>query len=707
LPMRRAIAVEVLAASGQPALLPEVRKLLADPKPQVRLRAALALVQRGDEMAVAVLIDLLADLPQDERRQAEQALQQLAGAWSPAPSLQGDDELSRKIRREAWAGWWRTMNGPALLAAFRQRSLSEEELARVQALIDQLGDKSFANRDRAVGELIAMGSKVVGLLREAVKSTDLEQATRAEMCLKRITQKEEKDRLPTAAPRLLAVRKPPGAAAALLEYLPFTDDNVMKQEIGKALTSLVLVEGKADPALFKALNDPRPVRQIAAAEALAGGGDATHWPAVRKLLTDTSPEVRLRVAVALVHAHDKESVPALIDLLAVLPRGNAWEAEELLLRLAGAKAPARPSGDDLAARKKLYAAWQAWWKDRGATLDMAELEKTQGGLGLTLVAEVGFQAGKGPAAKGPAKKGGPLNPPQPPAVGGFGGAKAGKKGGGVNPVAAAVAGSDRVVAVDRTGQARWQIENLDHPIDFHLLPGDRVLIAEYNGSRVTERDLKGKILWAVDLPGPPINVQRLANGNTFIALYGSAAQIVNQGQPQMMEVDPAGKTVATFNVGAAQQFLKGPAGGGGGFGGPLNANDLLMQGAYKMADGQIVCLVGYDSCIRMDATGKEVKRFQVPPTKNISLLNSLGNIDVTAKGHIILVQNDSTVTEYDADGKIAWQAKAAGSRATRLPNGNTLVASPMAGVLELDGTGHSVWQYEPPAGYQAVRARRQ
>ena len=324
------------------SVLPEIRKLLADPKPQVRLRAALALVQRGDEKAVGVLIDLLADLPQDERRQAEQALQQLAGAWSPAPALQGDDELSRKIRREAWAGWWRTMNGPALLAAFRQRSLSEDDLARVQTLIDQLGDTSFAKRDRAVAELIAMGFRVVGLLREAVKSTDLERAKRAEMCLKQITQKEEKEKLPTAAPRLLAVRKPPGAAAALLGYLPFTDDNLMKQEIDKALKDLVLVEGKADPAVLKALSDPRPVRQIAAAEALAGAGGATHWPAIRKLLTDAMPEVRLRAAVALVQAHDKESVPALIDLLAELPRGNAWEAEELLLRLAGAKAPAHP-----------------------------------------------------------------------------------------------------------------------------------------------------------------------------------------------------------------------------------------------------------------------------------------------------------------------------------------------------------------------------
>ena len=126
LPLRRAVAVEVLSGSGHAELLPAVRKSLADPKPQVRLRAALALTQRNDDKAVEVLIDLLADLPADDRRLAEQSTAAaLAGEWSPALGLQGDDSLARKVRREAWAGWWRTMDGPALLTVLRQRMLSK------------------------------------------------------------------------------------------------------------------------------------------------------------------------------------------------------------------------------------------------------------------------------------------------------------------------------------------------------------------------------------------------------------------------------------------------------------------------------------------------------------------------------------------------------------------------------------------------------
>ena len=165
LPLRRAIAVEILAGSGRSELLPEVRKLLADTKPQVRLQAALALTQRLDDQGVTVLIDLLTELPPDGRRQAEQALQQLAGDWSPSPPLAGDDELSRKIRREAWAAWWRTVDGPALLTAFAQRTLSKEDLANVEVLIVQLGDATFAKRKRATTELLRDGPKVIGLLR--------------------------------------------------------------------------------------------------------------------------------------------------------------------------------------------------------------------------------------------------------------------------------------------------------------------------------------------------------------------------------------------------------------------------------------------------------------------------------------------------------------------------------------------------------------
>jgi HEAT repeat protein len=661
LPLRRAVAVEVLAGSGRAEVLPDIRKLLADAQPRVRLRAALALAQRWDEPAVVALIDLLAELPTDERDLAEQALRQLAGDWAPTPALAGDDDLSRKIRREVWAGWWQTVDGPALLAAFRRRTLTKDDSALAQALIEQLGDKVFAKREQATKHLIEQGAKVVALLREEANSADLEKKRRVDLCLKQIALHAAQDKLPLSAPRLLAMRDPVNAPAALLALLPFTEDRALREEVVNTVKSLVLAGGQAEGAMLSALSDWRPDVQVAAAEILLATGGLKHVPAVRKLLTHADEQVRLRMALALVYAQDKVAVVALIDLLAELPRSQAWEALDVLTRLAGAAAPAISPADDPAARKKLRDAWQAWWKDHGSTTNLAGLDKTTGSMSLIVVAEL---AGNGQLGKG------------------FGI----KKGKGAPIPGPGMAGAtDRLVALDRHGQPQWQIDNLSYPIDFQMLPRDRVLIAEYDANRVTERDLKGKVLWEVNnLPNSPMNVQRLANGNTFIALYGTPAAT---GGYSVMEVDKQGKTVATFTGGRGVVARGYP------------------RGAYKLADGKMVCVAAKGACIWLDAGGKEIKEFPVGPfILGVNIAHE-GNVDVTSKGHVLVVNSNNVVAEYDPDGKKVWQADAVGNRATRLPNGNTLVASEVTGVVELDSTGKTVWQYQPPPGYQALRAR--
>jgi HEAT repeat protein len=660
LPLRRVVAVEVLAGSNRPEVLPDLRKVMAQAPPPVKLRAALALARQLDEQAVTVLIDLLAELPAAERPRVEEALKQLAGEWSPSPNLHGEDELSRKIRREAWVSWWKTLDGPALLAAFRQRTLTPEDAIQARALVAQLADKSLAKREQASAELTALGPKVVGVLREAANSANTEQARWAEKCLKDIAQQESKGKLPLAAPRLLAVRRPAGATAALLAFLPFTEDSAMKEEVVKAAQALVRADGPGVAEALAALADERPVCRQAAAEILAGAGGDKQKAAVRKLLTDADPAVRLRVAVLLVRARDREAVPALINLVAELPREQARDAEEFLYRLAGNGAPAVPPGNDPGAQQKFRAAWQAWWKEHGAKVDLTVLDAVPVlvGVRLTVVAEM---LGQGPRP-------------------GFG-----KKG------LPAVGGKDRLVALDGKGQIQWQIDNLNQPIDFQVLPNNRVLIAEYSSNRITERDFTGKVVWEVtDLPGNPVNVQRLPNGHTFIALYNNATV-----GGLVMEVDRAGKKVASFNVGTA------PAG----VNNVLPPNDGLLIAAHKTKDGHLICLSTKGTCVRLDANQKEVKRFQVTGVNN-GVFSREGNIDVTPKGHILFVQNNSAVMEYDADGKLVWQSPASGNRATRLPSGNTLVASQGGSVVELDSTGRTVWQYQPPAGYVALRARQ-
>ena len=220
------------------------------------------------------------------------------------------------------------------------------------------------------------------------------------------------------------------------------------------------------------------------------------------------------------------------------------------------------------------------------------------------------------------------------------------------------------------------------------------MIAEYDTNRVTERDFKGKIVWeAGKLPGSPVNVQRLANGNTFVALFNVA-----NGDPGgiLVELNPAGKTVASIDI---------------------RKNGALLS-AFKMADEKMIFVTESDHCVWIDTTGKEIKRFAVPGAK-IGVTDEsqwIGNIDVTPKGHVVVVvqtlggpakgRTVTTIAEYNADGKIVWNLNWDGNRATRLANGNTLAASLAMGVAELDSAGKTVWEYDPPQGYRAVRARQ-
>src|SRR5207244_115402 len=70
LPVRRAAAGDALCAGGLAEPRDRLLGLLSDPKPSVRLRAALALAGAREPRAVEVLIGTLADLTPEQARQA-------------------------------------------------------------------------------------------------------------------------------------------------------------------------------------------------------------------------------------------------------------------------------------------------------------------------------------------------------------------------------------------------------------------------------------------------------------------------------------------------------------------------------------------------------------------------------------------------------------------------------------------------------------
>jgi len=357
-------------------------------------------------------------------------------------------------------------DGPALVDYFRKRIVADLDAGKVRELIRQLGDEDFLTRERASAALVNLRDLAVPFLEQAGKDTDIEVVRRAEACLRRIGGGFGAN-VDMAAARLLAVRKPAGATDVLLGFLPFASNSRVADEVQQALTVLAVRDGKPDKALVDALGDKQALKRAAAAVALARAGATDARPAVRKLLQDPDTTVRLRVGMTLAQAGDKEAVPVLIDLLPDLAPPLAWQAEDLLLRLADEQAPAVSLGSDAAGRKKCRDAWSDWWAKHRDKVDLARLEAGTRLKGLTLL--VFLDAGK-------------------------------------------------VREVDVQGKTVWEVDGIEFPLDVQLLPNGHLICAEYKGNRVTERDPKGAIVWEHKLPnGAPLVAQRLANGNTFIA----------------------------------------------------------------------------------------------------------------------------------------------------------------------------------------------
>src|SRR5262249_45356693 len=153
--------------------------------------------------------------------------------------------------------------GPALLDEFRRRTLTDARRTQIETLIRQLGDEAFDVRENAEVELLKVGQPALALLRQAVNDPDVEIRQRAQKCL-RTLEKGPATNAPAAVSRLVALRKPEGAAEAVLGFIPYADDETTLSEAQSALAALALREdGQPEPALLKALEDKTPARRAA------------------------------------------------------------------------------------------------------------------------------------------------------------------------------------------------------------------------------------------------------------------------------------------------------------------------------------------------------------------------------------------------------------------------------------------------------------
>jgi HEAT repeat protein len=504
-----------------------------------------------------------------------------------------------------------------LLEYLRKRTLIDDDVAKVKDMVRKLGDDVFVVRKQAVNDLVALGATARPMLREALTDSDAEIVRQATNCLE-VIEKNLKPEVTQAATRMLARRKPAAATKVLLEFLPFAEDESVADEVRTALTALATRDGKSDPVLLAGTSDKLAVRRAAAVEALLRS-KALALEEGRKFLADKDTLVRLGAALALTQRQDKEAMGTLITLLADVPTEQAWQVEDVLCRLAGDKAPAVSLGDDDVTRKKCRDAWAAWWQKNAAVIDLKVLADGQRPLGFTLVTTVDNR------------------------------------------------NRGKVYEIGLDGKQRWKIENLNFPIDAQVLPGERVLIAEMNGAKVTERDFKGKVIkeWKYQMP---VACQRLPNGNTFIA-----------GRNGMAEFDRENKEIFKYS-----------------------RNDFGIFGGVKLRNGEYGMVTQFGTFVRLDSAGKEGKSIAVGQTQNFCVPDALPSGRV-----LVPMWAVGKVVEFDPEGKEVWTGQVNSPvSAFRLPNGNTLIASQgNRKVVELDRNGKEVWSHQADGNPWRVRRR--
>lgn len=372
-----------------------------------------------------------------------------------------------------------------LLSYFRQRTVSDSDLVKIQSAIKQLGTDEFDDRLKAADQVELYGPAAIGPLRTASQGeSDPEVAYRAMECLKRL-EKVPHSTVAIAAVRALAKLKPDGTADVLLGFLPLADTQAVADEIGVTLAAVAYKGGKADIALVAALTDKVALRRGASAIALVEGAPAGEKPSdvYPKILkagqAEPDQDTKFRILFALTTiGKDKEAVTSLIDMLADLPRGRLWQAEDYLLQLAGKDAPSAQFKRTKESLTKAQDVWKKWWDGAREKTDLAKFKYAERITGKTVLVMWDNTYGN----------------------------------------------AGQVVELGPDMKERWKISGLMTPNDVLFLPNNQVMISEMNANRVTIRDMSGQIVASRTLSGAgrkiaggqPISLQMLDNGNIFI-----------------------------------------------------------------------------------------------------------------------------------------------------------------------------------------------
>ncbi len=507
-------------------------------------------------------------------------------------------------------------DSPALLNFFKKRTLSEETRSQIGKLIELLGASEYATREKASLDLTDLEDLARAQLVEALKHQDPEIRKRARAILTQIGTTARDANLYVPAARVLVARREAEAGRVLLEFLPSIEDPEIAQEVIETLTPLAVDKGvKPNSTFLAALSDPVAIKRTAVGQAFAKS--AATRSLARKLLKDADLTVRRRVAVTLVEAGDKTAMPELLNLFAQTTGEDYAVIEDVLLAIAGEKAPEMPSIDTPKSRELYHRQWVNWWKEQGENIALEKIDFAAAYRGYTLLTTLGTRGNLG-----------------------------------------------SVMELDPKGKTRWKIDNLNYPIHVSLVRRDRVLICEYTMNRVIECDLKGNIVWTKTVLNQAIFAERLPNGNTFVVTRngvfefnrdGNTVQQIQRSSFDLLAAHRArdGRVTLLTNNGQCIQFDKDGKQTGQFALGRFLGSTIGFRAHFLPGGGLIVPDYSGNKIREYDATGKILWEVNANrPSAVLKLPN--GNLLYASRLRNQLVELDKTgreISKINTDGR--------------------------------------------------------
>jgi HEAT repeat protein len=550
----------------------------------------------------------------------------------PPPSDDPDIEFLRRMHVGT--------DGPSLIKFLEERSPSDVDPDYLEPLIRQLGEPSFEKREQATRRLAIMELTAVDALHKALHHPDKEIARRVQ----ELTDKQDRNRhwgLTLTVVRQLAMKKAPGTLEALLRYLPFTRWDDLQEEIWYAIDSLAVRHGKVQPALVAALRDRSPARRAVAGCIIGRVGKRELKTAVRELLHDKQPMVRLRAAQGLLAGKDKAAIPVLIDLLDEPLVEISWQAEELLHWVAGEDLPKESVGSaSEGERDKCRSSWVKWWNNHKAEVDFAKLEREYHRPQLLLILDHHRELQADSSI---------LN---------------------------------RIWLSGTYGNCSWQFgKQLDRrprePYSFQVcwLPSNQFLVVD--GAGYSLFDLRGQRKWEKENANsyPWQQARLLGNGKVLLALGGAIGELDVQGREKPLTERFSTRLVPVIDIGSDGRIYGAQA---------QNFECVEGMGELDLATGGLV------SATPLPA------RFKWP---------HMNFVQVLPGGSFLAWREISTaadirgeVLEIDYSGRVKWRYDIPEPRqCMRLRNGNTLILNGSENhrnnhLSEVDRRGKVVWE---------------